>query len=84
LPISQNSRFTGKSFTKEETPIKDPSLMGVSPEMRSKGGAARLHPLQSHSSIAFTCAPRADRVLSPGAQSVVQAGTQQLPYSNIL
>jgi len=30
--------------------------------------------------IAFTCALRADWVLSPGAQSVVQTMTQQLPY----
>jgi len=43
-------------------------------------GAARLHPSWSHSWIAFTCAPRAERVLSPAAQSVVQAGTQQFPY----
>jgi len=31
--------------------------------------------------IAFTCALRADRVLSPGAQSVVEAMTQQFPYT---
>jgi len=49
--------------------------------MRSKRGAARLHPFWSHSGIAFTCAPRADRVLAPGAQSVAQAGTQQLAHT---
>jgi len=32
-----------------------------------------------HSAIAFTCAPRAKLVLSPGAQSVVQAVTQKFP-----
>jgi len=36
---------------------------------------------ESHSWIAFTCAPRADQVLSPGAQSVVWARTQQFPYT---
>jgi len=41
--------------------------------MRSRRGAARLH--------AFTCTPRAEPVLSPGAQSVLQAMTQQLSYS---
>jgi len=49
--------------------------------MGSKRGAARLPPFRSHSWIAFTCAPRTDRVLSPGAQSVAQAMTQQLPYN---
>ena len=49
--------------------------------MGSKSGAAGLHPFQSHGWIAFTCAPSADRVLSPGAPSVIQAMTQQLPYS---
>ena len=32
--------------------------------MGSRRGAARLHPFWSHSCIAFTCAPRADWVLS--------------------
>jgi len=50
--------------------------------MMSKRGAARLHPFLSHSCIAFTCAPRADRVLSPGAPSLLQALTQQFPYSD--
>ena len=36
----------------------------------SKRGATRLHPFCSHIWIAFTCAPRADPVLSPGDQSV--------------
>jgi len=44
---------------------------GSEPLMRSKRGAARLHP-SGHTQIAFTCVPRADQVLSPGAQSVVQ------------
>ena len=50
--------------------------------MRSKRGAAGLQPFCSHSWIAFTCAPRAERVLSPGAPSVVQAVTQQWPYTH--
>ena len=41
--------------------------------MGSERGAARLHPFLSHSWIAFTCAPRAETVLSPGAQSLLQA-----------
>jgi len=49
--------------------------------MGSKRGAARLHPFWAQGGIAFTCAPRADWVLSPRAQSVVQAVTQQLPYT---
>jgi len=32
--------------------------------MRFKRGGARLHPFQSHRSIAFTCALRADRFSS--------------------
>ena len=51
--------------------------------MRFGRGAATLHPFRSHSRIAFTCAPRADSVLSPGAQSVAQAMTQQLPYTKV-
>jgi len=47
--------------------------------MRSKRGAARLHP--AGQTDAFTCAPRADRVLSTGVHSVVQALTQQFPYT---
>ena len=70
-----------KDSTQKGSPTNDPSPVAVSPKMRSKRGAARLHPFWSHSWIASTCAPRADRVLSPGAQSVVQAMTQQLPYS---
>ena len=31
--------------------------------------------------VVFTCAPRADPVLSSADQSVVQAVTQQLPYN---
>ena len=45
--------------------------------MRSKRGGAQLH----QPGIAFTFAPRADLVLSPGAQTVVQAVTQQFPYT---
>jgi len=44
--------------------------------MGSKRGAARLHPFW------FTCVPRADPVLFLGAQSVVQALTQQYPYNS--
>jgi len=33
--------------------------------------------------MAFTCALRAALVFSPGAQSVVQAVTQQFPYANL-
>ena len=50
--------------------------------MRSKRGAARLHPVWLHRRIAFTCAPRADWFFSPAAQSVVQAGTQQFLYAH--
>ena len=75
-PVSEDSRFTRESTTKE----RDPSPVEVSPSMGTKRGAARLHPFLSRTWIAFTCAPRALLVLSPGAQSVAQAGTQQLPY----
>ena len=37
--------------------------------MRSRRGAAWLHPFWSHSWIAFTCAPSADSVLTSGGQS---------------
>ena len=53
------SRLTGENSTTEESPTRDPSPVAVSPSMRPKRGAARLHPLQSHSWIALTCAPRA-------------------------
>ena len=43
--------------------------------MKAKRRAARLHPFWSHTWIAFTCAPRADWVFSPGAQSVTQHST---------
>jgi len=36
---------------------------------------------QSHRWIIFTCAPRADQVFSTGVQSVVQAASQQFPYT---
>jgi len=49
--------------------------------MRSKRGAARLHPFLPHRQIAFPCALRADWVLSPGAPSAVQAQTEQFPYN---
>jgi len=48
--------------------------------MRSRRGAARLHPFWSNRSIAFTCAPVADSVLASGDQSEVQATIQQFPY----
>ena len=51
--------------------------------MRFERGAARLHSFWSHIWIAFTCAPRADPVLCPGAQSVVQDVTQKFPYTNL-
>jgi len=79
-PVLEDSRLSRESFTKEGPPGREPSPVGVSPQMRSKRGAARLHPFLSHSSIAFTCAPRADRILSPGAPSLLQALTQQFPY----
>ena len=44
-PVSGDSRFTEKSFTKKEPPERDPFSVAVSPVMRSKKGAARLHPL---------------------------------------
>jgi len=47
-PISEDSTFAGKSLTKEEFPQRDPSLLAISPYMRSKRGGARLHPLRSH------------------------------------
>jgi len=50
--------------------------------MGSRRGAARFHPFQSHRGIAFTCAPMAAPVLASGDQSVVQAMTQQFPYTN--
>jgi len=65
---------------KEKSPPRNPSPVGDSPQMRSKRGAARLNPFWSHGCTAFTCALRADLVLSPGAQSVVQAVTQQFLY----
>ena len=80
-PISEDSTFAGKSFIKEESPEGNPSPAAVSLQMKSKRGGARLHPFWSHRWIAFTCAPRADLVLSPGAQSVVQAVIQQFPYT---
>jgi len=46
--LSEDSRFTGESFTKEGSPERDPSPLAVSPSMRSKRGAARLHPFWSH------------------------------------
>jgi len=39
-PVSEDSRFAGESFTKEEPAERDPSPGAVSPEMRSNGGAA--------------------------------------------
>ena len=47
----------------------------------SRRDAARLLPFQRGKGIAFTCAPRADSVLDSGDQSVVQAVTQQFPYT---
>jgi len=47
--------------------------------MGSKRDGARPHSFWSHRWMPFTCAPTADLVLSPGAQSVVQAVTQQFP-----
>ena len=35
-PIPEDSRFTGESFTKEESPERAPSPVGVSPSMRSE------------------------------------------------
>jgi len=64
LPILEDSRLAGKSYPKEES-----SKRGGAPVNEGLRGAARLHPFQSHYSIAFTCAPGADRVRSPGAQS---------------
>ena len=52
--------------------------------MRSKRGAARLHPFLSHEWTAFTCALMADRVFFPDAQSVVQTTAQQFPYTTTL
>ena len=72
-----------KDSTRKGSPTRDPSPVAVSPLMGSKRGAAGLHPFPSHSWIDFTCAPRADPVLPPGAQSVVQAVTQQLPCNII-
>jgi len=48
-PISEDSRLTGESTTKEGSPERDPSPVAVSPSMRSKRGAARLHSFLSHS-----------------------------------
>jgi len=56
------------------------SLQGAAPAPLTGDPMARLHPFQSLSLIAFTCACRCDWVLSPGALSVVQATTQQFPY----
>ena len=78
-PVSEDSRFTGESTTREQSPERDPSPVAVSPYLGSKRGAARLHSFRSHMWIAFTCAPRADLVLYPGDQSVVQGVTQQFP-----
>ena len=72
-----------KDSTRKGSPTRDPSPVAISPLMGSKRGAAGLHPFPSHSWIDFTCAPRADPVLPPGAQSVVQAVTQQLPYTHL-
>ena len=53
-------------------------------KMRSKRGGTRFQPLRLHRWIAFTCASKADQVFSPGAQSVVQAMTQQFLHTTIL
>ena len=80
-PVLEYSRFSGESFTKKGSPERNPSPEAVSPLMESNRGAARLHPFRSCSWSAFTCAPRADCVFSPGAQSVFWAVTQQLPQT---
>ena len=71
-PVSEDSRFTGESSTKEGSPGRDPSPLAVSPYMTSKRGGARPHPFLSLRWTAFTHAPRADWILSSGAQWVVQ------------
>jgi len=81
LLVSKKSRYAGESFPKEWSPGRNPTPAAVSPYMGSKRGADRLHPFQSHIWIAFTCAPTADQVFSPGTQSVLQAVIQQLPYT---
>ena len=43
-PISDASRLAGKSFLKQNSPEGDLSLLAVCPFIRSKRGAARLHP----------------------------------------
>ena len=49
LPVSENCRFIGKSFTKEKSPERELSPVAVSPYMGSKRGVARLHPFWLHS-----------------------------------
>ena len=46
-PVSEDSRFTWESSTKEGSPGRDPSPLAVSPYMTSKRGGARLHPFLS-------------------------------------
>ena len=48
LPVSEDSRFAGKSFTNKRSPERDSSPVPVSPLMRSERGAARLHPFWLH------------------------------------
>ena len=88
----RNGMSKGQTENECSLPHKGLGPQGKTPQGRdlqperggAKRGASRLQPFQSHGSIAFTCAPRADRVFPPGAQTVVQAVTQQFPYSGFL
>jgi len=55
------STLTGKAPQRRDLQPQILPQRGVSPWMRSKRYAARLHPFLTHSWIAFTCAPRADQ-----------------------
>jgi len=47
-PVPEDSRFTRETFTKKGSPERNPSLVAVSPKMRSTRGATWRHPFWSH------------------------------------
>jgi len=75
LPLSKDKGSLKNSWERQ-SPSRDAFPSAASPWKRLGG-----HPFQSHRWIACICAPRVGQAPSPGAQSLVQAVTQQFPYT---
>ena len=51
----EDCRFVEKSFTTKRSPIRHSSPVEVSPSVRSKRGATRLHPFQTQMNCLHLC-----------------------------